>query len=56
MQTLKLTTDQISVILEVLEDFNVDRFKLWELDDFDTGTDKEDYIVRLEEALREARG
>lgn len=56
MPKVTLTYDQISVILEALEDFDVDRLKLWELDDYDSGTDKEDYFVRLEEVLNEARG
>lgn len=56
MPKVTLTYDQISVILEALEDFDVDRLKLWELDEFDSGTDKEDYFVRLEEVLNEARG
>lgn len=53
---LKLTDDQISVILEALQNFNVDRITAWQLDNFDSGTDKDDYVIEIEETLTAMRG
>ena len=53
--TIPLTRDQWSVILEALEDYDHNRLKLWQLDDYDTGTDKEDYVSDLEDKIRESR-
>jgi hypothetical protein len=53
--TIPLTRDQWSTILEALEDYDHNRLKLWQLDDYDTGTDKEDYVSDLEDKIRESR-
>lgn len=53
--TIPLTRDQWTAILEALETYDHDRLKLWQLDDYDTGTDKADYITAIEETIRESR-
>ena len=53
--TIPLTRDQWSTILEALEDYDHRRLDLWQLDDYDTGTDKEDYVSDLEDKIRDNR-
>ena len=53
--TIPLTRDQWTTILEALETYDHNRLKLWQLDDYDTGTDKADYVSDLEEKIRESR-
>jgi hypothetical protein len=53
--TIPLTRDQWSTILEALESYDHNRLKLWQLDDYDTGTDKEDYVSDLEDTIRDNR-
>jgi hypothetical protein len=50
--TIPLTRDEWSVILESLDQFDYDRLKAWQLDDFDSGTDKADLLTRIEDKIR----
>ncbi len=53
--TIPLTRDQWTTILEALETYDHNRLKLWQLDDYDTGSDKSDYVSALEDQIRESR-
>lgn len=50
--TITLTRDELTVILEALDYYDYDRLKLWQLDDFDSGTDKADLLDRIETKIR----
>jgi hypothetical protein len=49
--TITLTRDELVAIKESLEFYDYNRLKLWQLDEFDTGTDKADYITRIENKI-----
>lgn len=53
--TIPLTRDQWSTILEALENYDHNRLELWQLDDYPTGSDKEDYVSDLEDKIRDNR-
>ena len=50
--TITLTRDQLTAILQSLETYDYDRLKLWQLDEFDTGSDKADFISRIEDDIQ----
>lgn len=50
--TITLTRDQLTAILQSLETYDYDRLKLWQLDEFDTGSDKADFITRIEDDIQ----
>jgi len=49
--TITFTRDELMAIRESLEDYDYNRLELWQLDEFDTGTDKADYITRIENKI-----
>jgi hypothetical protein len=53
--TIPLTRDQWSTILEALEDYDYDRLRLWQLDDYETGSNKADYVSDLEDTIRDSQ-
>lgn len=52
LKTLKLTMDELAILLEALEQFDHTRLERWELDGYAIGEDKSEFVNTLEETIR----